>query len=152
MQPPAMAATDIARYPTAPVRVNCYLCARCLYAGDDVPDGGADAVYQAAGCHDDPRTCPGPGPDRPTAAPSGNSRIARQPATGNLGGATGAQTATPVTELAASADALLPPPRLVVPAPGPSRLARTIRRATPGAVTDAAASRDEPAHPTEQHT
>lgn len=69
MEPPAMSAQDVARNPNAAVRINCYECQRCLFAGDDVPAGGADAVYQAAGCLDDPRTCPGTTPDEPTDVP-----------------------------------------------------------------------------------
>lgn len=56
MQPPAMSAAEIAAHPSAPVRINCYRCRRCLYASDELPGGD---VYAAAGCNDDPRTCPG---------------------------------------------------------------------------------------------
>lgn len=36
--------------PDALVRVNCYRCAVCLFAGNAAPAGGADAVWAAAGC------------------------------------------------------------------------------------------------------
>lgn len=67
MEPPAMSAAEIAQHPHASVRVNCYECQRCLYAGDELPDGD---VIEAAGCNDDPRTCPGQNtdPETPVAA------------------------------------------------------------------------------------
>lgn len=55
-----MTATEVATRPFASVRVNCYDCERCLFAAEELPEGGAQAVFDAAGCSGDPRTCPGP--------------------------------------------------------------------------------------------
>lgn len=64
LEPPAMTAQEIADYPHAAptVRVNCYEHATCLFVGMATPDRGADAVFTAAGCRSNPRTCPGVNP------------------------------------------------------------------------------------------
>lgn len=50
MDRPAMTAEEIAEYPTATVRVHCRFHGVCLYAGNTDPEGGAEAVFAAAGC------------------------------------------------------------------------------------------------------
>lgn len=62
LAPPAMTPAEIAANPlfAPPVRVTCYPCKTTLFVGETAPEGGADAVYSAAGC---PKgTCPGKNP------------------------------------------------------------------------------------------
>lgn len=131
MDAPAMSASEIARHPNAAVRINCYQCQRCLFAGDDVPEGGAEAVYQGAGCHDDPTTCPGATPDPATSTPLPTSRPA------------GRKAARGVPPMPRPAEALTPAKPRTAPAAAPSKLASRIRRGDPATLIDSAAVGDE---------
>lgn len=52
IQPPAMTPGEIAAHPdpAPPVRVSCYLHQCTLFVGDELPEGGTEAVALAAGC------------------------------------------------------------------------------------------------------
>lgn len=72
IKPPAMTPQQVADYPLfAPgVRITCYRHGCTLFVGDEVPEGGADAVAQAAGCPSwsDPDTDPNVYDDCPVPA------------------------------------------------------------------------------------
>lgn len=139
MESPAMPAADVARHPNALVRINCYPCQRCLFAGDEAPEGGAEAVYQAAGCLDDPTTCPGttPDPARPVATPHATS--APLPTSRPVGG----NAALGMLSTAWTAETLTPARTRAAPAAAPSRLASAIGRGDPASLIDSAAANDE---------